>query len=295
MQRASRSGPRHVPRPAPARRTPSGRPAPFRALRSRVDERRPRRPGAPRPPATARCRRSFPPPRRAAPPGPAPSSAGARYASTRSTRCAATNAPASRGPPSSSTSTTPRACSAASTASGSWVRRCSTSGASRANPRRDVAVPDHHPQRAALAQGAVGVAGGQRRDRRRARCRCPRRSRPLSARSACTSARASAPVIQRLVPSAAALRPSRVAASFQVTCGRPVRTACSHARSGPRRDLVGQHALADGDTGGAQHRGAAARGRVRVAHREDDRRHAGGGAAPRCTAGCGRGARTARG
>ena len=42
-------------------------------------------------------------------------------------------------------------------------------------------------------------------------------------RSACTSARASGEVIHWLVPSAAAERPSRVAANFQITYGRPRR------------------------------------------------------------------------
>jgi hypothetical protein len=44
-----------------------------------------------------------------------------------------------------------------------------------------------------------------------------------SPRSRCTSARLASPVTQRLVPSAAALRPSSVAAYFHVTKGRPVR------------------------------------------------------------------------
>src|SRR5690606_31140017 len=53
------------------------------------------------------------------------------------------------------------------------------------------------------------------------------------ARIWCTSARESAELIHLLLPSAAADLPSKVAAYFQVTCGRPVRTKCSHARSGP--------------------------------------------------------------
>jgi hypothetical protein len=48
-------------------------------------------------------------------------------------------------------------------------------------------------------------------------------------RSACTSARAGSEVIHRLVPSAAADRPSSVAANFHVTYGRPRRTAVSQA------------------------------------------------------------------
>ena len=46
-----------------------------------------------------------------------------------------------------------------------------------------------------------------------------------SARSRWVSRRAAVPETQRLVPSAAALRPSRVVANFQVTKGRPVSTA----------------------------------------------------------------------
>ena len=44
----------------------------------------------------------------------------------------------------------------------------------------------------------------------------------LSARRRWASARASSPVIHRLEPSAAAVRPSRVAASLSTTHGRPV-------------------------------------------------------------------------
>jgi hypothetical protein len=42
------------------------------------------------------------------------------------------------------------------------------------------------------------------------------------ARSRCTSARARSPVIHLLVPSASAVRPSRLAPSLSVTHGRPV-------------------------------------------------------------------------
>ena len=57
----------------------------------------------------------------------------------------------------------------------------------------------------------------------------PARTASDSARSRCASARASGEVIHWLVPSAAAERPSRVAANFQVTCGRPRRRAVSHS------------------------------------------------------------------
>ena len=51
----------------------------------------------------------------------------------------------------------------------------------------------------------------------------PTSTASLSARRRCASALASGPVIQRLVPSGAAIRPSRVAASLSTTYGRPVR------------------------------------------------------------------------
>src|SRR5215207_6350124 len=50
----------------------------------------------------------------------------------------------------------------------------------------------------------------------------PTRIASLSARSWWASARAATPVIQRLDPSGAALRPSRLVASFRTTYGRPV-------------------------------------------------------------------------
>ena len=51
----------------------------------------------------------------------------------------------------------------------------------------------------------------------------PTRTASEAARSSCASARASGPVIHRLEPSGAAMRPSMVAASFSTTQGRPVR------------------------------------------------------------------------
>ena len=71
------------------------------------------------------------------------------------------------------------------------------------------------------------------------------------ARSRWVSSRAARLETQRLVPSAAALRPSRVVANFQVTNGRPCSTAKVQARlSAP--GLVGQQAALDLDPGGAQ-------------------------------------------
>ncbi|RAO59880.1 hypothetical protein PSN01_02558 [Micromonospora saelicesensis] len=48
-------------------------------------------------------------------------------------------------------------------------------------------------------------------------------------RSACTSIRAASEVIHMLVPSAAAERPSSVAAYFQITYGQPRRIEVNHA------------------------------------------------------------------
>ena len=72
-----------------------------------------------------------------------------------------------------------------------------------------------------------------------------------------------AELTQRLVPSAAALRPSRVVANFQVTNGRPCSTAKVQTlfRS-PRLDR--QKSRLDLDAGGAQRVGSPGRGRVGV-------------------------------
>ena len=82
-------------------------------------------------------------------------------------------------------------------------------------------------------RAAAGSRAGRRLARpRTARCGSSASTVPVptttastSARSSCTSARASAEVIHRLVPSAAATRPSSVEAAFQVTNGRPCVTA----------------------------------------------------------------------
>ena len=78
-----------------------------------------------------------------------------------------------------------------------------------------------------------------------------------SARSRCTSARDSGEEIQRLVPSAAATRPSRVAATFQTTNGRPQPYAGQPALVGPL-GLGGEQARLDVD---ARPRAAAGRRR----------------------------------
>ena len=87
---------------------------------------------------------------------------------------------------------------------------------------------EHDPQRLAARVGADGERGSSA-----STVPTPTSTASHSARRRWTSARAGSPVIQRLVPSAAAERPSSVAAYFQVTCGRPVRWEVSQASSGP--------------------------------------------------------------
>ena len=60
----------------------------------------------------------------------------------------------------------------------------------------------------------------------------------LSARSLCASARAAAPVIQRLVPFGAAVRPSSDAPSFSNTHGRPVVRCFTYGASCARTSLA---------------------------------------------------------
>ena len=95
------------------------------------------------------------------------------------------------------------------------------------------------------------------------RCRCRPRRRRTSARSRCTSARAAGPVIQRELPSAAAIRPSRVAANFQVTNGRRCASRRSR-RALTRLGLGGEQAALDVDARGAQRLARRRRPRVRV-------------------------------
>ncbi|EKA62560.1 phosphoenolpyruvate synthase/pyruvate phosphate dikinase [Janibacter hoylei PVAS-1] len=184
---------------------------------------------------------------------PAPSSAGAKWATTSSTRSAATKEAARRAPPSSSTERTPRAWSPARSAAGSMPRsptgRASTS--TPASVSRAVSAPSATATRVGAASSRTRAVGSisarvstttrsgwvAPSTPRTARCGssarrvpAPTRTASRSARSRCTASRAVGPVIQRLVPSAAAVRPSRVLASFHVTYGRPVLTACSQAR-----------------------------------------------------------------
>ena len=84
------------------------------------------------------------------------------------------------------------------------------------------------------------------------------------------SRRASMLVTQRLVPSAAALRPSRVVANFQVTNGRPWSTANVHDRVESRgpRPRAGRRSTST--PAARERRGAAGGDRVGVGLGEDD-------------------------
>ena len=116
------------------------------------------------------------------------------------------------------------------------------------------------------------------------------------ARSACASARDAAEEIHRALRSAAATRPSRVAAYFQVTNGRPLRTACSQGRSAPAAAASAPHARRRPRRRRSRSRGAAAGGLgVRVVDRVDDPARRRRRSAPRCTARSARCARTVRG
>ncbi len=90
------------------------------------------------------------------------------------------------------------------------------------------------------------------------------------ARRACTSRRASGPVIHWLVPSSAAARPSRLCAHFTVTCGRPLRCRC--VQSATSASAASASGPARRRPGCAQAVGSAGRGVGGVVERVD---HAG--------------------
>ncbi len=94
------------------------------------------------------------------------------------------------------------------------------------------------------------------------------------ARSRCVSRRAGRELTHRDVPSAAALRPSSVVASFQVTNGTAL---LDGERPGPvdGAGLLGQQAALDVDARLAQERGSPDRDRVGVGLREHDADHTG--------------------
>jgi hypothetical protein len=91
------------------------------------------------------------------------------------------------------------------------------------DPRSGRGGPEHDPQRVAPRASASRTvsAGSSART-----VPAPTRTASLSARSGGRRRRASAPVIHCEVPSGAAVRPSRVAASLSTTQGRPVRRWC---------------------------------------------------------------------
>ena len=102
-----------------------------------------------------------------------------------------------------------------------------------------------------------------------------------SARSRWVSSRAARPETQRLVPSAAALRPSRVVANFQVTNGRPCSTANVHTRLSAARLVDQQPRARPRRRPSRSVAGSAGGDRVGVGLGEDHAAYAGVDAAPR--------------
>ena len=102
----------------------------------------------------------------------------------------------------------------------------------------------------------------------------PVRTAPERARQRCTSCRASVPVIQRLVPFASAVRPSRLAAILLRTQGRERRMRVKNPRF--NSSCLGfEEAAVDADARGLELAAAAARERIRIAHRVHDARDTG--------------------
>src|SRR5918997_3348200 len=166
---------------------------------------------------------------------PAPSSLGARCTTTSSTSPARRKAAASVGPPSTSTRRTPRANSSSSSSRGPGAPLTRV-GAASSSTR---AVAGSRPRRSSTTRS--GCRGASRPSASRT-VSCgssvsavpdPTTTASQVARSRWTAARASGPVTQRLLPSAAATRPSSVPATFQTTNGRCSRTPVSHAPSAP--------------------------------------------------------------
>ncbi|PQM44286.1 hypothetical protein C1Y40_05554 [Mycobacterium talmoniae] len=132
------------------------------------------------------------------------------------------NAPARVGPPSMSTSV--RSLSARSTSAGSWVRitmvrESSLSTFASEEISRSPTTTRSGWRSARLPSGSLAVNVGSSAST----VPVPTTIASAAARRRCTSARAASLVIHWLEPSAAALRPSTLAAYFQVTCGSPVR------------------------------------------------------------------------
>ena len=88
------------------------------------------------------------------------------------------------------------------------------------------ARPEHHPDRLLVGAAEARIPGGSRTVSAGSSARtvpAPTSTASDRARSRWASRRAAGPVIHRLVPSGAAVRPSSVAASLRTTQGRPVR------------------------------------------------------------------------
>ena len=147
-----------------------------------------------------------------------------------------------------------------------------------------VAQPHHRPQRLDARAAGRRRRGPSAAGRRRRWCCVPTSIVSHSARSRWVSTRAAREETQRLVPSAAALRPSSVVANFQVTNGRPWSIANVHSRLTPARLVLEQAAL-DLDAGGAQGGRSPGGHRVGVALGEDHAAYAGLDQRPRARAG----------
>ena len=166
---------------------------------------------------------------------PAPSSRARRRRPPRRPVPARRKAAASCGPPSRKTCRRSRACSSRAPRGVVGASRTVSAWSSKTRrPGSSVARAHHGAQRLVGARLVVLVAHGELRvvglDGRRCR-RASRRTAPAAGGS---RRRAGRELIQRLVPSAAALRPSRLVASFQVTNGRPCSSAKVQARFSAR-------------------------------------------------------------
>src|SRR5919107_181145 len=156
---------------------------------------------------------------------PAPRSLGARCTTVSSTSPSRRKAAASVGPPSSSTRRTSRAKSSASSSRGP-AATLTRVGAASSSTR---AVLGNRPRRSRTTRsGCRAAAGGVGGNSASRTVSCgssvsavpdPTTTASQVARSRWTAARASGPVTQRLLPSAAATRPSRVPATFHTTAG----------------------------------------------------------------------------
>ncbi len=182
-----------------------------------------------------------PMPRSATALAPEPSSIGATYATTSSTSPAARKARARVGPPSRKTCCRSRANRLASASRGSCVRRCTVSA--RSLKTRRSAGRSRRPMTARSGCTATGSSTSSRTvssGSSTSTVAVPMSIVSQRPRRRWVSRRAARLDTQRLVPSVAALRPSRVVANFQVTKGRWCSTAKLHDTV-DRARLVGDH------------------------------------------------------